>query len=145
MIMISLTITFYGILQANISNHYVLFHIRKIINTTKHSDEYKVVRIINQSQTAQYIERIQNTDWFSLNTEKHCQAYFSKYLSMFKNIYDIYIYDIYDSTFMALIILIENMLTALDNGNCAVGIFLDFQKAFDTVDHNMLLDKLHWY
>ena len=46
---------------------------------------------------------------------------------------------------MALIILIENLLTALDNGNCAVGIFLDFQKAFDTVDHNILLDKLHWY
>ena len=38
---------------------------------------------------------------------------------------------------MALIILIENLLTALDNGNCAVGIFLDFQKAFDTVNHNM--------
>ena len=46
---------------------------------------------------------------------------------------------------MALIILIENLLTALDSGNCAVGIFLDFQKAFDTVDHNILLDKLHWY
>ena len=49
------------------------------------------------------------------------------------------------STFMALIILIENLVTALDNGNCAVGIFLDFQKAFDTVDHNILLDKLHCY
>ena len=39
---------------------------------------------------------------------------------------------------MALVILIENLLTALDNGNCAVGIFLDFQKAFDTVDHIIL-------
>ena len=35
------------------------------------------------------------------------------------------------STFMALIILLENLVKALDNGNCAVGIFLDFQKAFD--------------
>ena len=49
------------------------------------------------------------------------------------------------STFMALIILIENLVNALDNGKCAVGIFLDFHKAFDTVDHSILLDKLHCY
>ena len=35
------------------------------------------------------------------------------------------------STFMALIILVENLVDALDNENCAVGIFLDFQEAFD--------------
>ena len=40
------------------------------------------------------------------------------------------------STFMALLIMLENMRNALDNGECAVGIFLDFQKAFDTVDHD---------
>ena len=49
------------------------------------------------------------------------------------------------STFMALIILVENLVDVLDNGNCAVGIFLDFQKAFDTVDHGILLDKLYCY
>ena len=48
-------------------------------------------------------------------------------------------------TFMALIILIENLVNALDNGKCAVGTFLDFQKAFDTVDHSILLDELHCY
>ena len=46
---------------------------------------------------------------------------------------------------MALIILVENLVDALDNGNCAVGIFLDFQNAFDTVDHGILLDKLYCY
>ena len=49
------------------------------------------------------------------------------------------------STFMALIILIENLVNAIDNGKCAVGIFLNFQKAFDTVDHCILLDKLYFY
>ena len=41
--------------------------------------------------------------------------------------------------------MLENIRNALDNGECAVGIFLDFQKAFDTVDHNILLDKLFNY
>ena len=49
------------------------------------------------------------------------------------------------STFMVLVILVENLVNALDNGKCAVGIFLDFQKAFDTVDHGILLDKLYCY
>ena len=49
------------------------------------------------------------------------------------------------STFMALTVLMENLITALDNGNCAIRLFLDFQKAFDTVDHHILLDKLHCY
>ena len=49
------------------------------------------------------------------------------------------------STFMVLIVLVENLVTALDNGNCAVGLFLDFQTALDTVDHCILLDKLSFY
>ena len=46
---------------------------------------------------------------------------------------------------MALLIMLENIRNALDNGDCAVGIFLDFQKAFDTVDHDILLNKLYNY
>ena len=48
------------------------------------------------------------------------------------------------STVMVIIV-IENLVNALDNGKCAVGIFLDFQKAFDSVDDSILLDKLHCY
>ena len=40
------------------------------------------------------------------------------------------------STFMALIILTETFVNAIDNSECAVDIFLDFQKAFDTVDYD---------
>ena len=49
------------------------------------------------------------------------------------------------STFMALITMLDNVSNALENGNCALGIFLDFQKAFDTVDHKIMLDKLYLY
>ena len=43
------------------------------------------------------------------------------------------------STSMALIMLIDKISEALDKGELAIGVFLDFSKAFDTVDHNMLI------
>ena len=49
------------------------------------------------------------------------------------------------STFMALITLLDNLRNVLDSGNCTVGIFLDFQKAFNTVNHKILLVKLNCY
>ena len=48
-------------------------------------------------------------------------------------------------TFMALFILLENITTALDNTEFAVRILIDFRKAFDTVEHRILLDKLYHY
>ena len=43
----------------------------------------------------------------------------------------------------AMIILIDKIVSALDNGDSVIGVFLDFSKAFDTVDHTILLKKLH--
>ena len=34
---------------------------------------------------------------------------------------------------------------ACDNGQYACGIYVDFKKAFDTINHNILLDKLAHY
>ena len=45
----------------------------------------------------------------------------------------------------AIITLIENVQSALDNKKFAYGIFIDLKKAFDTVDHNILLSKLNYY
>ena len=49
------------------------------------------------------------------------------------------------STYMALIILVDKITSALDNGEFALTVLIDFRKAFDTVDHQILLGKLYHY
>ena len=49
------------------------------------------------------------------------------------------------STYMALMILVDKITKSLENGEFVIGIFLDFSKAFDTVNHDILLQKLHHY
>ena len=49
------------------------------------------------------------------------------------------------STSHAIITLVERVSKALDTGKYVVGVFLDLKKAFDTVDHSILLNKLYLY
>ena len=46
---------------------------------------------------------------------------------------------------LAMIYLIDKISNALQNGDLVLGLFLDFSKAFDTVDHDILLHKLEFY
>ena len=45
------------------------------------------------------------------------------------------------STYMALMTLMNTLISSLENDEYILGIFLDFSKAFDTVDHVILLKK----
>ena len=49
------------------------------------------------------------------------------------------------STAHTVISLIENIEKAIDNKMFLCGVFVDFQKVFDTVDHNILLHKFSHY
>ena len=40
---------------------------------------------------------------------------------------------------MALNILIDKLIKSLENGDYMIGVFLDFSKAFDTIDYDVLL------
>ena len=49
------------------------------------------------------------------------------------------------STKQAVISLVNNITNSLDFNNIVIGIFLNLKKAFDTVDHTILLKKLYAY
>ena len=49
------------------------------------------------------------------------------------------------STHMALMILMDKIAKSLENGKLVFGVFLDFAKAFDTVNHDVLLQILQHY
>ena len=49
------------------------------------------------------------------------------------------------STYMPLLLFQQAITKAFENADLAVGIFLDLKKAFDTVDPDILLKKLHKY
>ena len=46
---------------------------------------------------------------------------------------------------MALIDLVDKISSNMDHKKYNIGVFLDLSKAFDTIDHNILLNKLQCY
>ena len=49
------------------------------------------------------------------------------------------------SPYMVLIQLVNNIVSAMDNRESTAGVFLDLSKAFETIDHHILLNKLDHY
>lgn len=49
------------------------------------------------------------------------------------------------STLMAVMALVEDIATAMDNSEYTVGVFIDLSRAFDTIDPKLLMQKLQRY
>ena len=75
------------------------------------------------------------------------QKYLKKYLISFIEAQHILSDGQYDfrsnhSTSLALTEFIEEITYAMDTSQTTIGVFIDLNKTFDTVDHNILLSKL---
>ena len=49
------------------------------------------------------------------------------------------------STTHTLVTICDEIQRAIDTGDYACGVFIDLQKAFDTVNHKILIEKLYHY
>ena len=67
----------------------------------------------------------------------------SKFLEIVKIIHENqYGFQKKSSTHLALLSFIDKVIQAIEKGKYAIGVFLDFSKAFDTLGHDILLEKL---
>ena len=49
------------------------------------------------------------------------------------------------STKLSVVNLSNALLKSIDEGKLTIGVFIDFQKAFDTINHDILISKLSHY
>ena len=128
------------------------FPLKEIINlsfaTGIYPDPLKIAKVIpifknkgDELQVSNYrpISLLSNVNKIF---EKLAYSRLYSFLNLYNCIYELQFgFRAKHSTNHALFSLTEMIREALDQGNFACGIFIDLQKAFDTVDHNILLKK----
>ena len=122
------------------------------INTGIFPDCHKIARCIPVFKNCGQKDQIQNyrpisiISCFAKILEKLIANQFTAYLEKYKIIIENqHGFRKNRSTQTAILEFTSKIIDQLDNNERAIGVFLDLSKAFDTVDHNILLEKLYYY
>ena len=91
-----------------------------------------------------YKQDISILSLFSKVVEKTMYNHLINFIDANKILYQ-FLFSKCHSTNHAIISLVGKVNNAMDSGKILIGVFLDLRKAFDTVDHCILLDKLYKY
>ena len=121
------------------------------IETVTYPSKLKIAKVIalHKKKSIFYPENYRPISLLSC-LDKIFEKLIHKRLMEFINKYKIIIWEQFGflkkhSTMLALIDVIDNVRGYIDQGEYALGIFLDLKKAFDTVGHSILLSKLEHY
>ena len=114
-------------------------------------EEFKLAKVLpifksGDDQNIQNYRPISMLPFFSKIFEKIMASHIMDFLDTNNILYDKQFgFRKSHSTSHAIITLVDKVFRALDTGKFIVRVFLDLKKAFDTVDHTILLKKLHAY
>ena len=98
------------------------------------------------ASTLNSLRPISQPPFLSKLLEKLCYAQFSQFISSVHALPDLQSgFRRGYSTTTALLFITDSILRAMDSRNIALITSLDFSKAFDTVDHNLLIAKLKFF
>ena len=138
-----------------ISSNFISKYISEIINlsikTGQYPNKLKIAKVIpihkkGDTNNPSNYRPISILSIINKVFEKVLHKRLFKYLDKFNILYEFQFgFRKGHSTTQALIEITDKIKKGIDNGNSTCGIFIDLCKAFDTVNHDILLNKMHHF